>query len=337
MMKEKRDNINNQHEDIRRYLNDEMTGSERNAFEKKLELDPFLADAVEGYSLLSGAEAATDIKSLKGKLESRIRGRSTLIYRVAAAVVVLIGISSVLLVRNLRQPSLEMAESREIPVEIKVAEPVTDLSEVGHTIGDTGLPGKQDIEKLPEEKFFPIADESAPEERLQDNPALLNNRVLGILDSVIITDAVMAEVSMKVKEDEEAAPVAGVKARKTALERKAERPDKIEAQAVEAQAVEDGALSGEAVPVTGKEEYKKYLERELVYPAGYESLGEVIVKLKIIIGTDGTVNKIIINESPGREFSDEAERLIREGPAWLPAMRNGVAVLDTLQITVSFR
>ncbi|MEE4214737.1 MAG: hypothetical protein V2I34_06695, partial [Bacteroidales bacterium] len=60
-MKKNRKNSKAQIEDIRRYLNDEMTAAERNTFERQMESDPFLAAAVEGYSHIDDDEAAEDI------------------------------------------------------------------------------------------------------------------------------------------------------------------------------------------------------------------------------------------------------------------------------------
>ena len=47
-MKKNKKNISSQTEGIIRYLEDKMTPAERNDFEKKLQSDPFLAEAVEG-------------------------------------------------------------------------------------------------------------------------------------------------------------------------------------------------------------------------------------------------------------------------------------------------
>ena len=335
MIKEKRENMNKQYEDIRRYLNDEMSGTERNAFEKRMENDPFLADALEGYSLLNDDEAGADIKSLKGTLRSRIRGRNTLLYRVAAAVVVLIGISSVLLVRNLRQPSLEMAESSEIPKESVISEPASTQAKSAQEKEGSSGKGEQEFEKEPasepEEKAFLLSDDTIREDEQADRHALIDEVALKHVDTVIVTDAVMAEVPVKAKQVEEAAPVAGVRAGKATMKR--EVADKQELVAL---ADENVPESRDAQPASGKEEYMRYLEKEVIYPEGYEQYGEVTLKLKVIIDTDGSIVNVIIEKSPDKAFSDEAERLIREGPEWLPAMRDGKAVRDTIKLELIF-
>ena len=75
----------------------------------------------------------------------------------------------------------------------------------------------------------------------------------------------------------------------------------------------------------------------MIYPEGYEQYGEVTLKLKVIVDTDGSIVNVIIEKSPDKAFSDEAERLIRKGPEWLPAMKNGVVVKDTLSLDIIFK
>jgi hypothetical protein len=50
--------MNNQYkinEDIRRYLNGEMTGAELRDFEMQIAGDEFLADAIEGYKITAAS------------------------------------------------------------------------------------------------------------------------------------------------------------------------------------------------------------------------------------------------------------------------------------------
>lgn len=58
--------------DIKRYLNGEMTPRERHALEKKALSDPFLADALEGAEHINASEWTEDVNALHQKIDTRI-------------------------------------------------------------------------------------------------------------------------------------------------------------------------------------------------------------------------------------------------------------------------
>ena len=56
-------------ERIKRYLHDQMTGQERHAFEREMQHDQFLTEAVEGYSGISAELVGNDLADLKKRNE----------------------------------------------------------------------------------------------------------------------------------------------------------------------------------------------------------------------------------------------------------------------------
>lgn len=74
--------------EILRYLNREMSEEERYAFEKKMEADPFLYEAVQGLEGLNLAELGADLKSLKEQIRPR-KKQPLPILRIAAALALL--------------------------------------------------------------------------------------------------------------------------------------------------------------------------------------------------------------------------------------------------------
>jgi TonB family protein len=77
--------------DIKKYKRGEMTPAEEHALEKKALSDPFLADALEGASLISEEEFSSDLKELDKKIKGKHRGRGAWFWplRIAASVVLL--------------------------------------------------------------------------------------------------------------------------------------------------------------------------------------------------------------------------------------------------------
>jgi TonB family protein len=78
--------------DIKKYKRGEMTPAEEHALEKKALSDPFLADALEGASLISEEEFSSDLKDLDQKIKGKHRsGRGKWFWplRIAASVAIL--------------------------------------------------------------------------------------------------------------------------------------------------------------------------------------------------------------------------------------------------------
>lgn len=94
-------------EDLIRYRAGEMTGKERNAFEKEMQRDLFLADAYEGLEYVAHDEAVADLEFIRGKIQRKGRKFNILIYSGAAAAVIILIISSVWLFQTGWEDSTE--------------------------------------------------------------------------------------------------------------------------------------------------------------------------------------------------------------------------------------
>jgi TonB family protein len=62
-----------------------------------------------------------------------------------------------------------------------------------------------------------------------------------------------------------------------------------------------------------------------------------IVVVNFVVRSDGSIDNLIVLSSPAKAFSDEAIRLIRSGPAWKPAEKNGIIIEDSVRISIAFR
>ena len=119
-MKNESGNIKNYSaEDIRRYWNNEMSSAEMHALEKAAVEDPFLADALEGFSKLQ-KNPADDLAVLKSKLDARatttkvvqLKSSGTW-WKVAAAIIVIAGLGTLtfMFVNNHQSSPLAKQES----------------------------------------------------------------------------------------------------------------------------------------------------------------------------------------------------------------------------------
>lgn len=92
----------------------------------------------------------------------------------------------------------------------------------------------------------------------------------------------------------------------------------------------------QAVPVPGMTAYKHYIDTSLVFPATELSRSEAIVDLKFYILPDGRPDDIQVVLSPSGAFSDEAQRVIENGPLWIPASKDGLYNNSILELRINF-
>lgn len=87
-MKENKKHIGK--EDFQRYLENQMTDAERNAFERELQKHPFETEALEGFQQISTADLDKDLKELSRKLSSNKQKSNTRFWAVAATFLLII-------------------------------------------------------------------------------------------------------------------------------------------------------------------------------------------------------------------------------------------------------
>jgi TonB family protein len=84
------------------------------------------------------------------------------------------------------------------------------------------------------------------------------------------------------------------------------------------------------------DDFNRYIEKNIHRPDSLTGQRVVVVAV-VSVKADGSVNRIRILRSPGPKFSEEALRLIRSGPQWLPAQQNGEKINDSVRVRIVFR
>ena len=94
----------------------------------------------------------------------------------------------------------------------------------------------------------------------------------------------------------------------------------------------------QAEPVEGYPSLYEYFSRELAYPATRlkDSISGV-VSVVFTIAKDGRAEKISIEQSLGKEFDDEAIRLIQNMPQWKPATYSGKPMPSRISLPLTFQ
>jgi antitoxin component YwqK of YwqJK toxin-antitoxin module len=73
-------------------------------------------------------------------------------------------------------------------------------------------------------------------------------------------------------------------------------------------------------PVIGRAKFNEYLEKNV---RSARDARDGIVKLLFTVGADGELWNFVVLQSSCNQCNDEAIRLVREGPAWRPALSHG--------------
>lgn len=94
----------------------------------------------------------------------------------------------------------------------------------------------------------------------------------------------------------------------------------------------------EALPTGGYPVFKQYLKDSLDYPLkALDDRKEGTVQLTFTVAVDGTIQDIKVSRKVSEEIDAEAMRLVREGPKWFPAIRNGRRVPHSVRISIPFK
>ena len=88
----------------------------------------------------------------------------------------------------------------------------------------------------------------------------------------------------------------------------------------------------------GRRELLKYMEEHMRYPDSMRDLdmeGEVVVEF--YVERNGVISGVSVVKSVSKEFDDEAIRLTRNMPRWIPGRKNGALVRYKMTMPINFK
>jgi TonB family protein len=391
--------------DLLKYIENRMSGKERNSFERELQKDPFAEEAAEGFSEVSPEEASDDIAHLEKKLKNRLpRKNIMLYYRIAASVAVLMILSSVYIY-------VRQAKTETMVAEIPANTETFDISRPEAIIKPEAAtpPDNKNIRKkqVRQETISQLADNittGSVSEKQQETIAENNIKGVEIKNAgIVITKPEMAAqkplaakselTGIRVRgrilssDDDQPVPGAtlvikgtekgvitdndgnfsfampdtenvtlvasyiGMNSKEFAAEGKNDMEIKLQPSAVglnEVVVVGYGVSRKENVseeqtgysppqPVAGRPAFNKYIEENIHKPASLREGDKAVVIINFTVTKTGEIEEIKVLRSPGIEFSDEAIRLVKEGPQWKPAERDGARIDDEIRLRIVFK
>jgi hypothetical protein len=105
----------------------------------------------------------------------------------------------------------------------------------------------------------------------------------------------------------------------------------------EYEAVQDESTNISATPLGGRMEFNEYVKNNIRFPDSEVTLSRAVVVMNFIIRPDGRPAQVMVLRSPGKDFSDEAIRLLVNGPDWEPAKLNGNYYEQPVRIRIVFQ
>jgi hypothetical protein len=92
-----------------------------------------------------------------------------------------------------------------------------------------------------------------------------------------------------------------------------------------------------AAPVGGKKQFNEYINNNMRFPEVSIDVSRAVVVLNFVVGLDGRPKQVFVLKSPEKAFSNEAMRLLKEGPDWQPAEIAGNKVEQPARIRIVFK
>ncbi len=332
-------------DDIRRYLNNEMTESERHAFEKKALNDPFLAEALEGSETLSPSDFEKDVEALSHKISKRPALSRALSFRIAAGVALLC-VAGWLIFRGSPSGPEPLAERMK-----------DSSASPGDSIRPALTLAQPEAKTTAEEK--PKASPATQPARTEPSAATPANpsataeptRTEAPAPKLAAEDAGPSEKEKRT----EVADQDLVEAESAAATKGAAAPQSITLNATERKALakKDGqsevaspspaaASSGDsgitpASPIGGVPAFRQYLESKRQMPKeALQAQVHGVATVDFSVSPTGEPGTFTVVTSLGFGCEQELIRLIQSGPKWTPAHRNGKPEVSTVRVSLDF-
>ncbi len=329
--------------DFFRYLKNEMTDSERNAFEKELQKHPFEAEALEGFSDFKPENIENDLNDLQKQI-APVKQKNRFRFMAAAATILLLITAGVIWMQiQTENKPLQTAETK--PVEkaeksIEKYEPVkkqTVQSEVDKEIKMVNQPVNR--AKSPQKKAAKLPTKSATKSKTktEDNVSAKNaHQVLMIVEDFDSDETEINEDNDKFRTAKSAQQRNATSNNKSFSGAAVTAPAPVIAPVPAVAPKEKIIEDSDARPVTGLNKYNAYLDSTAVLPANYKKRKEKI-RIKFEIDTKGNpYNFKNINRADTLLFNKACE-IIKNGPRWSPEIKDGKQIDSTVELKIVFR
>lgn len=353
---------NNEHLDnLLAYLANKLPSDERYRFERETECDPFDAEALEGFRQLSLSEVQKDLRSLKLNAPRTLPVKTIKIaVGILAGALVLWGL--ILAIRAIpgrdqqktSLPEIAKVETEKQPIDSALFQNDTPQQEANVGIqSNNSDPNEEEIQA----EEIPTTTAAGSDKIINYKGIVVNSETKRPMPGVEISvknssrqtvTGYDGSFSLDLAESTHPVFIArfdGMEEKQFLLKEKAETisisPENIEKPADQVpMSVRTNRTNTSEVtppsPVGGMARYEEYLRRNQVYPAEIKSRKTEEVHINFLVKTSGQPIKLQVTKTPGQAFTQEAIRLVLEGPKWTPAIVNGNPSVGDVSLKITF-
>lgn len=320
-MSEINKNKKNQLSDLERYVRGEMSAREENAFAKKMQSGSFEEDTEK-----NNTDYSANKRDKTGSPRSRINDddddteKKSLYIRLAMGAGLLLLISALIIVLIKTGLFDRIGRPRATNSYVTVAVPeLPDVTTDEDNTGSESLTEDNTTELIPEDiepSYPPLQGDNLTkmEERGETNEQT-DIDIQSETDTRLTTDG----------SSESADP-----AFSDTLTTEGELLSDDNAEALP-------PVTRSAQPSMGQENFTQYIKDNMIRPADTDLLDNAVVVISFKVLSTGAIDSLQVISSPGNEFSEEAMRLIREGPSWTPAEVNGEKTDEDISLRIVFK
>lgn len=346
--------MSKQKDDIEKYLKGELSPAEMHKLEMQALHDPFLAEALEGADSIGPDQFARDIDSINQKIESRNTKKYFWPLRIAASILLIVSATYLLVKNNPDRAADQLALQKNAPVttdSLPIKENQADKSEIKIlsdsvqasnpitenliTLKSEGKPNKGSVVK-PEEIKKQNQPQEASKTTIAESVVMASGASLEEKDVIAGETKGVELASSQESEKADKEKIVGAKRRSARSEAlKNSMPSPLSSTGNDKNISEDNHVLAQSI--IGEDEYLKYLSSNVTYPTAAKDnniSGEVIVSF--IVNSDSTLTDFNIEKGIGYGCDQELIRLIKAGPPWIPATKEGAFVNERTKVSFVF-
>lgn len=366
-----KDNKLNKNAQLFNYLRNKLSRQERYAFEKESQSDPFLQDALDGFETLTPEELDSDLLQLQQqipKAEVKIRKFSPWI-GVAASISLFLILGTIafyyvkpsIQTQNLAKQELT-EEAQKMPEVDKAPKPVSGYVEEEKAIENEITSTRtiaENKEQIVATKMDALEDEDKGQAMVSDEKPVIKETLTAneveVLDENLPLKSEKTEPLVEITSKQEEAAVKpqaqnnfyqetqsvsmsremAKNARKKQTAEKsvgsnemltAMQPDLKDTITLTYR----GNVTKHAIPETGIDTFESYLNSNKTKPEGEP----ILITFEFVIDSRGRFISFMVEDT--NIYTNELIRLLKEGPAWIPAVQDSIPLNDTITISVTF-
>jgi len=365
-----------QEEQLFRYLKNEMTEKERNVFEREIQKDPFLAEAVDGLSSRNSDQVIADVNDLKGMLQKGHRRRRQLWWYAAASILIVVASGLWLLnmekevKQEISQSKIEISPVVKEPVEKQQAQKELLTPALSNVLQDS-MKSKEDhqvmvseVRKAPIDVTNVEGKKKKPTIMIRGASQIRNHypTILNVVDTtkLLIRKAVDSSPSKKTAVNQFSMNAAGAQTESsiTFLHDSIEKPTAfskvdsgknstlgevvvigyphVQKQQHLLGAVSSVVVARNAAPVIGWKRYQKYLDEACDNPMIGIPQKRTVVKLKFTVNRTGQLENFKVVRSTNKKYNQEAIRIVQQGPSWHTKVKKSISRRKAIKLRLVF-